>query len=144
MTYQIIITGPARNDIRQAVQWWGEHRYKDEAERWYNKIMPVIETLSRDPDRCPVSPEVDLLPTGLRQLHFGVSRKTLTGSLTLFSWVLTRIKRHLESERGQFKRPNWISRANSGVTCFQSLQASLIRCMPGEVSDGRLPIKQGN
>jgi plasmid stabilization system protein ParE len=75
MSYRITITQVAERDIRQALTWWRDNRSSEQAERWYNKIYPAIATLSKQPDRCPLAPETDLLPTGLRQLHFGVSRK---------------------------------------------------------------------
>jgi plasmid stabilization system protein ParE len=76
MSYRVIITGPAKRDMREAVDWWRDKRSAAQAERWYEKILPTIETLAENPQRCPISPEADLLPTGLRQLHFGLSRKT--------------------------------------------------------------------
>jgi plasmid stabilization system protein ParE len=76
MKNRIVITRSAERDIRQAVSWWRDNRSRDEAERWYDKIYPAIATLRSHPQRCPIAPESDLLPTGLRQLHFGLSRKT--------------------------------------------------------------------
>jgi plasmid stabilization system protein ParE len=38
-------------------------------------VEPAIDTLAESPDRCPASPETNLLPTGLRELHFGLGRK---------------------------------------------------------------------
>jgi plasmid stabilization system protein ParE len=75
MTYRITISEEAERDIREAVRWWRDNRSAEQAERWYSKVYPAIATLSKHPDRCPLSPENDLLPSGLRQLHFGVSRK---------------------------------------------------------------------
>ena len=76
MNYRIVITQTAEQDIRQAVIWWRDNRSAAQAERWLNKIYPAIETLTKWPARCPLAAENDLLPTGVRQLHFGVSRKT--------------------------------------------------------------------
>jgi plasmid stabilization system protein ParE len=73
--YRVLISRSAERDIRQAVTWWRDNRSSDEAQRWFDKIRPAIATLSRHPERCPISPESDLLPTGIRQLHFGLSRK---------------------------------------------------------------------
>jgi len=74
MKYHIIVTDTAQADIRDIVTWWSENRSSQQAEQWYNEITPVIDTLINNPERCPLAPETDLLPTGLRQLHFGVSR----------------------------------------------------------------------
>jgi len=75
MTYRVVVTRAAKRDLFQTVAWWSEHRSAEQAERWYMKIVPAIDTLAEQPDRCPVSPETDLLPTGLRQLHFGSGRR---------------------------------------------------------------------
>ena len=76
MTYRVILTGPARNDIRECVTWWRDHRSAAQAERWYNSIFPAIATLSENPERCSRSPEAAFYPTELRQLHFGIGRRT--------------------------------------------------------------------
>lgn len=75
MTYSVVITRVAKRDLFQTIAWWSEHRSAEQAEKWYGKIVPAIDTLSEQPDRCPVSPETDLLPTGIRQLHFGSGRR---------------------------------------------------------------------
>lgn len=76
MNYKILITETARNDLRQIVNWWSQNRSIQQAEAWYDKIFPAIQTLTNHPERCPVANEYDLLDGALRQLHFGVSRKT--------------------------------------------------------------------
>lgn len=75
MTYRVILVRAAKRDLFETISWWSEHRSSEQAEQWYARIVPAIATLANDPDRCPVSPETDLLPTGLRQLHFGLGRK---------------------------------------------------------------------
>lgn len=75
MKYRVVVTGPAKRDIRESVSWWRSNRSTAQAERWYEKIIPAIATLTENPHRCPISPETDLLPSGLRQLHFGLRRK---------------------------------------------------------------------
>jgi plasmid stabilization system protein ParE len=75
MSYRILISGPAERDIRETIAWWGENRSSEQAQRWYDSIYPAIATLSEHPDRCPVAPETDLLPTGIRQLQFGIGRR---------------------------------------------------------------------
>lgn len=76
MIYEVLISEPARHDVREAFEWWRDNRSPDEAERWYNEILPAISTLSDHPESCPLAPETDLMPTGLRQLHFGIGRRT--------------------------------------------------------------------
>ena len=76
MKYNIVIADTAKSDIRSTVEWWSKNRSSEQAEQWYNKITPAIDTLNVNPELCPLSPETELVPTGLRQLHFGVSKKT--------------------------------------------------------------------
>jgi plasmid stabilization system protein ParE len=103
MTYRVIITPAAERDIDSAVAWWRDNRSAAHAERWYDKIRPTIATLAENPDRFPTSPETDLCPTGLRQLHFGLSRKrthrivfTIVGDEV---WVL-RVRHHAQQDLG--------------------------------------------
>src|SRR5688572_20146619 len=76
MTYRVIVTARAKADIREAVAWWRDNRSGLQAERWLDKIEPALTSLARTPERCPLAPEADLVETDLRQLHFGVRRKT--------------------------------------------------------------------
>jgi plasmid stabilization system protein ParE len=75
MSYRVFTVPAAERDIHRAVKWWADHRSGEQAERWYTRIYPAIGTLSETPDRCPVASESDLLPGGLRQLHFGVGSR---------------------------------------------------------------------
>jgi plasmid stabilization system protein ParE len=75
MSLRVQVARAAKRDIRQIVAWWSEHRSTEQALRWFARIGPAIDTLGELADRCPISPESDLLPTGLRQLHFGLGRK---------------------------------------------------------------------
>ncbi|HVJ86613.1 MAG TPA: type II toxin-antitoxin system RelE/ParE family toxin [Caulifigura sp.] len=74
MTYRITYTSRAEADIREAMEWWRDHRSHEQAARWIEQIFPSIETLERDPDRFPAAPETDLHPSGIRQLLFGIGR----------------------------------------------------------------------
>jgi plasmid stabilization system protein ParE len=75
MSFQVIISGPARRDVRQAVNWWSTHRSTEQAERWYDKILAAFASLAGGPETHPVALETDLLPTGVRQMNFGLGRK---------------------------------------------------------------------
>jgi plasmid stabilization system protein ParE len=72
MTYRVVILRAAELDVRQIVDWWGEHSSREQAERFYRSIFPAMAGLAHQPDRCPISPETDLFRTGLRELHFGL------------------------------------------------------------------------
>jgi plasmid stabilization system protein ParE len=75
MTYRVHVAQAAKRDIRQTVAWWSEHRSSEQAQRWYSRITAAIHTLAEQPDRCPLAPEADLMPTHLRQLNFGLGRR---------------------------------------------------------------------
>jgi plasmid stabilization system protein ParE len=71
----VILTGPAKGDIRSAYQWWKENRSAEQADRWYRGIIDAARSLRRNPERCPPAAESDLLTQGIRQLLYGLGRK---------------------------------------------------------------------
>ena len=73
--YRVLVAEPAELDIASAYEWWRSEKSAEQAERWYAQIGHAIETLRASPERCPVSPESELLATGLRQLAFGIGRR---------------------------------------------------------------------
>ncbi|OAI51659.1 hypothetical protein AYO47_06960 [Planctomyces sp. SCGC AG-212-M04] len=75
MNYRVVILPAAERDIDRIVQWWSQHRSSEQAERWYRQIYVAISELSDQPERLPVAAETDLVPTGLRELHFGLGSR---------------------------------------------------------------------
>lgn len=73
--FSLNITEPAERDIRSAYEWWSQNRSAEQAERWYENIYHVIDTLRKMPLHCPHAPESKLHPSGLRQLLFGIGRR---------------------------------------------------------------------
>ena len=73
--YRIIITGPAKQDIQNAHDWWAENRSQSAAEKWYLEIYQAFGSLKQMPKRCALAPEHDLLEQKVRQLLFGVGRR---------------------------------------------------------------------
>lgn len=73
--YRVKITTPAKQDIVAAFQWWRDNRSAEQAKRWYRGIRKAIASLADMPERCPPSPEADLLPGSTRQLLFGIGRR---------------------------------------------------------------------
>ena len=71
----VIITGPAKRDIRAAYDWWKENRSASQAERWYRGILAASRSLRNNPQRCSPAAESDLLSAGIRQLLFGLGRR---------------------------------------------------------------------
>jgi plasmid stabilization system protein ParE len=72
---RVILTAPAKSDIKTAYDWWKEHRSAEQADRWYVGIRSAIKSLRNMPERCSLAAETDLLIPGIRQLLFGLGRR---------------------------------------------------------------------
>ena len=75
MSFEVVVTERAEADIEANYVWWRTNRSCEQAEAWYDAINPAIQTLSTQPNRCPLAAERGLLPSGLRQLLFGIGRR---------------------------------------------------------------------
>jgi plasmid stabilization system protein ParE len=75
MSYRVLVSNPAENDIESAYRWWRENRSAERAVRWYVGIRKVISELRSTADRHPQAPESDLHPSGLRQVLFGLGSR---------------------------------------------------------------------
>ena len=64
---RVIITGPAKRDIKNAHDWWKQNRSAEQANRWYHGILAEIKTLCQSAERCSFAAESDLLTQGIRQ-----------------------------------------------------------------------------
>lgn len=73
--HKLVITDPAKQDMQEAFEWWRDNRSAERAQRWYRGIYKAIRTLRIHAERCSIAPETDLLPQGMRQLHFGTGRR---------------------------------------------------------------------
>ena len=74
--FDVQITAPAESDIQQNFVWWRDNRDPDQAAQWYDSIYPAIESLRNMPRRCALAREHEMYSGELRQLHFGVGRRT--------------------------------------------------------------------
>ena len=72
---RVIITGPAKRDINEAYDRWANNRSVEQAKRWYVGIRAAIRSLRKNPGRCAMAVESDLLAHGIRQLNFGLGRR---------------------------------------------------------------------
>ena len=73
MIYQIQITARALADADEAHDWIAEHSY-ERAARWYQGLFKQIETLKKQPKRCPVAAENAKFPAEIRELLYGKRR----------------------------------------------------------------------
>lgn len=72
---QVIVTGPAAQDIEAAYSWWKENRSAEQAGRWYIGIRNAVRSLRASPEAYALAQESDLLPQGVHQLLFGLGRR---------------------------------------------------------------------
>lgn len=69
------LTSPAKADLDATYGWWAVNRSSEQASRWYAGIAASIDSLKRDASRHPAAPESHLIPTGVRELRFGLGRR---------------------------------------------------------------------
>jgi len=70
MQFQVIITPSAKADIFEINTWFLEN-YPDLAESWLWGISQSVTSLSKFPERCPVSAESEAFDVVVRQLIYG-------------------------------------------------------------------------
>ncbi|MEK7725362.1 MAG: type II toxin-antitoxin system RelE/ParE family toxin [Acidobacteriota bacterium] len=70
MQYQVIITPSAKADIFETNAWLLEN-YSHVAEKWLWETSQKITSLSKLPERCPVSPESEAFDVVVRHLIYG-------------------------------------------------------------------------
>ena len=70
MQYEVIITPSAKADIFEINTWFLENK-PDVAESWLWGLSEKISTLSKLPERCPISPESQTFDVVIRQLLYG-------------------------------------------------------------------------
>jgi plasmid stabilization system protein ParE len=74
--FRISITGPAERDLQAAHDWWAKHKSNEQAGRWYTHILAAIQSLEHMPERCGPATENNLSIAGVRQLLFGLGRRS--------------------------------------------------------------------
>jgi plasmid stabilization system protein ParE len=71
VTYSLRITAEAVADADEAYAWIAEHGSPALADRWYQGLFKQIETLTRQPLRCPRAAESHKFREELRELLYG-------------------------------------------------------------------------
>lgn len=71
MTWRIEITARARDDADTIHAWMAENISPAFAEKWYQELFDQIETLTKQPARCPVAPESRKVAEEIRELTHG-------------------------------------------------------------------------
>ena len=75
MSYEVIITDQAQQELEHACTWWAENRSAREASQWYDGMAEAIRSLAVNPARFPFADENDLFPHELHQLNYGLVRR---------------------------------------------------------------------
>lgn len=75
MKFQVIITPSAKADIFE-INTWNLENYPDSADSWLWGMSQAIVSLSKFPERCPVSPESEAFDVVVRQLIYSKKPKT--------------------------------------------------------------------
>ena len=75
MSLDVIVMPRAERDLRESTKWWTENRSSEQATRWWDGILEAIETLSKNPQRCPLARENNKYPYELREMHYGAGSR---------------------------------------------------------------------
>ncbi len=70
MTYHVIVTQKAKDDLRHYCAVAAEHA-PETAARWLKRFEEALQTLSTNPTRCPLAPENDLVDRPIYQFLYG-------------------------------------------------------------------------
>lgn len=70
MTYRVVVTRAAKQDLRVAYLWAAE-RAPDTAAAWLRRFEAELQSLGHSPERFALAPENALLAAEIRELIFG-------------------------------------------------------------------------
>lgn len=70
MTYRVIVTPAAENDLRSAYRYI-RIQAPLAARGWVRRARLTAKTLARQPERCPLAPESVSFDQPIRELFFG-------------------------------------------------------------------------
>ena len=69
MSFNVIITEEAEDDLKEAARWIAQYS-PEKAALWFFDISEAIESLQDFPLRCPIAPESKTFGTEIRHLLF--------------------------------------------------------------------------
>ena len=75
MTYRVLMSRRADGEIEAAADWWASHQSPAQAARWYAGFSAAIDSLSENPERCPLAQENGIVPYEIRNLYYGLGSR---------------------------------------------------------------------
>jgi plasmid stabilization system protein ParE len=92
--YEVVFHTQARADLDDAYQNAARHA-PSTASRWVDRFQEALATLSRSPQRCPLSPESRFVDEDIHEFHFGRRPNVFR----VFFWIDGRYVRILRIRR---------------------------------------------
>ncbi|MGA9528674.1 MAG: type II toxin-antitoxin system RelE/ParE family toxin [Terriglobales bacterium] len=74
MTYRVIVTPDAENDLRTAYRYI-RNQAPRAARDWIRRARQTAKSLARHPERCPMAPESASFDHPVRELFFGAGNR---------------------------------------------------------------------
>ena len=74
MTYHVIVTPEAENDLRTAYRYI-RSQAPGAAHDWIRRARQSAKSLARRPERCPLAPESASFDLPIRELFFGAGNR---------------------------------------------------------------------
>jgi plasmid stabilization system protein ParE len=77
MTYQMLVTSRALQQLVDMAHWWAKHRSVEQAVRWLDGFEAAIASLANTPEQQSLARESELydLPYPARQLLYGLGNQ---------------------------------------------------------------------
>lgn len=72
MTYRVVFTQRASDEMEAAADWWAKNRSPTQAARWYAEFSEAIFSLAELPERCQFARENGRFSYEIRELHYGL------------------------------------------------------------------------
>lgn len=82
MTYRVVVTAAARQNLRDAYLWAAE-RAPLTAASWLSRFEMALKSLEHCPERCSLAPENSLVEPEIRQMIFGRRQGTYRALFTI-------------------------------------------------------------
>ncbi len=75
MSYRVLLTHEAQQQLLDSACWWSEHRSTEQALRWLDNFEAAIRALADNANRQPLAHESDRLDYPLFNLLYGVGQR---------------------------------------------------------------------